>query len=538
MGSSRTNTPRNAPPGADQHVLTDQPPRKETRLLLAKFLTPLAAAIAAIILILTTGLYGQETENLNSDLIRIQVSAHEFYENSVRYDAKALRSIMDALKRDDKLLDVFARNDRRELYEYTATLFEDLRRDFDITHFYFTKPDRINLLRVHAPKRHSDKINRFTTIQAEQSGTIAYGVELGPLGTFTLRVVSPWYDKQTRELVGYVELGMETDRVLQKMRDFFGIDVIVAVRKEFLERKKWEAGMRALSRTPEWDRFNDVVLSVQSPSAITPELNEHYAQRDSGPANSILEFLNGDTLKQHISIPLQDAGGRSIAEMTLVVDVSREMQEAQNRVFFGSVSALVIGGLLIAFFYWQVGRVGRRIDHDEQELKRLASQDGLTKLYNRRMFNVLLNEEIDRSARYNRSTSLLMIDIDSFKHVNDTYGHQAGDTILKELSARLMREARAIDRVCRYGGEEMSIVLPETDAQLGRQIAERIRNSIESLPFDIGDGQTIPITVSIGVAVYPLHANAETTLILAADNALYAAKKRGRNRVCTHAQDD
>jgi len=154
------------------------------------------------------------------------------------------------------------------------------------------------------------------------------------------------------------------------------------------------------------------------------------------------------------------------------------------------------------------------------------------------MFNVLLNEELGRSARYKRSTSLLMIDIDHFKHVNDTYGHQAGDAILKELSTRLMREARAIDRVCRYGGEEMSIVLPETDTKLGYQIAERIRQSIESLPFDTGNGQTIPITVSIGVASYPLHARSETSLILAADNALYAAKEGGRNRVCTHAQDD
>ena len=110
-----------------------------------------------------------------------------------------------------------AQRDRDMLLKHATPLFKDIRRDYKITHFYFTGIDRVNLLRVHAPLRYGDTIDRITTLQAEHSGTVAYGVELGPLGTFTLRLVSPWYDPKTNKLIGYVELGMEIDQIIHKL---------------------------------------------------------------------------------------------------------------------------------------------------------------------------------------------------------------------------------------------------------------------------------------------------------------------------------
>jgi diguanylate cyclase (GGDEF)-like protein len=143
----------------------------------------------------------------------------------------------------------------------------------------------------------------------------------------------------------------------------------------------------------------------------------------------------------------------------------------------------------------------------------------------------LLKEETVRAQRFNHPVSLLMLDIDHFKHVNDTHGHGAGDVVLKGLSDLLMKQVRAVDRVCRYGGEEFTVILPETDAALAMQIAERMRAEVERQPFDIGGGKTIGITVSIGVATYPQHLDSPEEVIKAADVALYAAKRAGRNRV-------
>jgi diguanylate cyclase (GGDEF)-like protein len=143
----------------------------------------------------------------------------------------------------------------------------------------------------------------------------------------------------------------------------------------------------------------------------------------------------------------------------------------------------------------------------------------------------LLKEETVRAQRFNHPVSLLMLDIDHFKHVNDTHGHKAGDVVLKGLSDLLMKQVRAVDRVCRYGGEEFTVILPETDAAVAMQIAERMRAEVERQPFDIGGGKTIGITVSIGVATYPQHLDSPEEVIKAADVALYAAKRAGRNRV-------
>lgn len=169
--------------------------------------------------------------------------------------------------------------------------------------------------------------------------------------------------------------------------------------------------------------------------------------------------------------------------------------------------------------------------HLQRELENLATHDGLTNLYNHRMFNKMINDEIKRSQRYNQPLSLLMLDIDHFKQVNDSYGHLTGDMILRKLGEMLMEEARNIDRVCRYGGEEIMVILPETEAHHAVEVAERLRQTVESKWFPISEDDKIAITVSIGVGSFPLHAQTESELITAADTALYAAKGNGRNRV-------
>lgn len=167
-------------------------------------------------------------------------------------------------------------------------------------------------------------------------------------------------------------------------------------------------------------------------------------------------------------------------------------------------------------------------------LQEQAVRDGLTGLYNRRYLDEMLEREVSRARREGIPLSLVMLDIDHFKRVNDTYGHQAGDEVLKILAATLMADIRAEDMACRYGGEEFLILLPNMPLSAALARAEVWRRSVEALCIVHGNFP-IRFTVSLGVAAYPEHAKTPDDLTRCADQALYRAKDAGRNRVLAYA---
>jgi diguanylate cyclase (GGDEF)-like protein len=167
-----------------------------------------------------------------------------------------------------------------------------------------------------------------------------------------------------------------------------------------------------------------------------------------------------------------------------------------------------------------------------QETQQLSITDGLTGVWNRRYLELTLRKEIDRAHRFQRTLSVLMIDIDRFKRVNDRHGHRRGDEVLIELTRRIMGTIRSqIDFLARYGGEEFVIVLPETPAEGARIVAEKVSAAIRDHSFDGQVGPPISTTVSVGVASYPLDGTTANDVIQAADLALYRAKRAGRDRV-------
>lgn len=166
-----------------------------------------------------------------------------------------------------------------------------------------------------------------------------------------------------------------------------------------------------------------------------------------------------------------------------------------------------------------------------QRLEELSNTDPLTQLANRRQLMRVLVQEFQRSFRGGHPLSLVMIDIDHFKSINDTYGHQQGDEVLKVLAETLRSQLRDYDLASRFGGEEFAMVLPETDPLHATQVAERIREVVANLKFG-GVLEKLKMTVSLGVATYPDDAiKGIEDLIRLADDALYAAKREGRNRV-------
>ena len=181
-------------------------------------------------------------------------------------------------------------------------------------------------------------------------------------------------------------------------------------------------------------------------------------------------------------------------------------------------------------------RVGRRIlslQRDlvgaQEELRFQATHDALTLLWNRGALLDMLHTEIQRTQRTHSALGVLMIDADHFKPVNDTWGHLAGDAVLKQMARRILHATRSYDMAGRYGGEEFLVLLPGCGPDQTLGSAERLRSAVAAEPFD-GGGQQIPLTVSIGATVVPDFAQSETEILSLADAALYQAKSEGRNR--------
>jgi diguanylate cyclase (GGDEF)-like protein len=170
-------------------------------------------------------------------------------------------------------------------------------------------------------------------------------------------------------------------------------------------------------------------------------------------------------------------------------------------------------------------------------LREEAIHDPLTGLYNRRYLEETLRRELARAGRDGHPLSILMGDIDSFKRLNDTYGHQAGDEVLRALGRVLQRHARSSDIPCRYGGEEFVLVLPDMPPEAARERAELLRRDFADVHIASG-GAELVATLSIGVSDYPRHGKTANELIGAADLALYEAKRSGRNRVCHAGPSD
>lgn len=170
-----------------------------------------------------------------------------------------------------------------------------------------------------------------------------------------------------------------------------------------------------------------------------------------------------------------------------------------------------------------------------EKTEMMAITDELTKLYNHRYFVKSLNDELKRAGRYKQNLSLVMIDVDFFKNYNDTHGHLKGNDVLKEIARILAGTVRDVDIVARYGGEEFSIILPQTDKEKAVATAERIRAAVEG--FNFYKGETQPggrVTISLGVATFPHDGKASSDVVGRADEALYQAKREGKNRVCVY----
>ncbi len=229
--------------------------------------------------------------------------------------------------------------------------------------------------------------------------------------------------------------------------------------------------------------------------------------------DDFIDRFNLKEMKSIVSVPLKVRGEAIGAINAAQIEFARNFKEADKR-FLTTLANQIAIAIENARMY--------------NQMQELATKDGLTKLYNHSYFQEALDREIENAQRNQIPLSLLMMDIDKFKNFNDTYGHQVGDEVLKELAKLLQKEVRSVDTVARYGGEEFSIILPGTDEKEAYQVAIRINEKVRNMVVKYEELK-LNVTISIGVASYGL-GGSKKELINQADQACYAAKNLGRDQ--------
>ncbi|MDP2829414.1 MAG: EAL domain-containing protein [Sulfuricellaceae bacterium] len=327
-------------------------------------LLPLALVLAVLMGILHYGLYRHEKTGADEDFVLDMQSAQTYFQRALLRRSEKLGAALEVILRDELFQAALRAKDRDALLKRAAPLFKDFHDQYGITHFYFEDAKRVNVLRVHQPERHGDTIDHFTTLTAERTGASASGVELGPLGTFTLRAVAPMYD--SKGLIGYVELGEEIEEVLHGVQAIVGTDHLLAIDKQFLKRKAWEDGMLLLGRPADWERLPDAVIAHQTLDLPSESVTRILSQEEKSSQDMDLEI--GAKHYYAGTIPVKDASGRKVGKLLVLRDKTQSLAEMKAILRSLSLYYLALGGALLTMFYLITTRVQRRLEKARQDI--------------------------------------------------------------------------------------------------------------------------------------------------------------------------
>jgi len=333
-------------------------------------LLPLGSALIILMAISVFFTYALHTRHIHNETQGHLSKVKKLFKMELDEDAQLLSGIIAFLQKDKDLQGAWLAQDRGVLLSDAIPLFKNIHSKHKVTHFYFHGLDRVCFLRVHNPSKHSDDINRFTLAGAVEDGKLHYGLELGPLGTFTLRVVRPW--RINGKLVGYIELGEEIEHITSELTETLGVELCFILNKSYLDRAPWEEGMRMLGRESHWEQFPNFVVSSSTFGKIPPALNkcleglvsceeeEHFSET--------LEMTIADHSYQGQFLPLVDASSQDVGDIVVLADITNALSELQVCLIRLTVSCTVVGSILFGFFYFYVGGIENKLTQSYSKL--------------------------------------------------------------------------------------------------------------------------------------------------------------------------
>ncbi|MCP3931731.1 MAG: PAS domain S-box protein, partial [Bacteroidetes bacterium] len=319
---------------------------------------------------------------------------NNLFKKLLQEEIKVMNGQIDFIKTNQTLLASFLAGDRSILADNARSLFERMRSTYRITHFYFHETDKTCFLRVHSPNRHGDIIDRFTLERTVSTGKPHHGIELGPFGTFMLRVVYPWMVDD--KLEGYIELGMEIEHITQFIKQVEDLDLFLLIEKKFLDRKKWETGLKILSRKGNWGLFEDFVIIDQTMEGSVDLNQKLILHKNQNNHDFIFSYKFTNRHYKGKFNDLIDVGGRNVGEIVSLVDITAQRTGLVKETLIIAGIFFVTGGGLFLLFNTYIGEIQNRlITSKAQLLSEITERKQIEKaLKNNQSF---LNNIIDQS---------------------------------------------------------------------------------------------------------------------------------------------
>ncbi|MDA3852042.1 MAG: diguanylate cyclase [Spirochaetaceae bacterium] len=413
---------------------------------------------------------------------------------------------------------------REELLSNLDDFYQTIGK-YHFQQFHFHSPENTSFLRFLLPEKYGDDLSRirYSVNKANTFGIPIAGFEEGRFFN-GYRFVFP-INQDSLDL-GSVELSIPMKTLIDQLEQLYDIQAQFIMENESMERDIWRNDYDNYSL---WDVDPRFVLEdeITEQSLFEHEISKKtYEQlqqsitenQSSGTSFSEIIKIYGEKAIASF-MPINNIMGETVGWVFILGDYSDIA--LQNKRFLGFIFLLSLLYFILLLFtiYYR---------SSQKKLEKLASLDNLTGVFNRSMLFQLLHMQEEFFKRYDTSYSVIMIDIDYFKRVNDDFGHQAGDRVLSMMSEVLKTQIRSSDIVGRYGGEEFLIILPEIDQNGAFQVAEKLREMVEQTDFSIDRS----VTISCGVAQKKSPEVSPEELVNQADRLLYQAKNQGRNRVC------
>ncbi len=455
----------------------------------------------------------------------------KIYTNTFNQITKHYDSIANNILLNQEIIDAFERGDRKKLYSLTKPIYEELLIEnpyLYIMHFH-TKDSR-SFLRLHKPNKYGDDLSSFRHIinNVNRLKIKQTGMEVGRYG-ISYRTALPVFNKNG-EHMGSFELGIDINYIFKLFNEAYGFDSILLLKKNIFQTI-YENNKELNNR-----QFSDEYFLV-TPDADLLDDN----------SSTTLEHLNASILESKYSLIENESRSNLVFVVTKLNSViDEEIGEIlfiKNLNFYTDQAKIIrnitiaLGLSLIILSFYFLRRIFKdftstlyayqnKIEIKNRSLSKLINIDHLTKVNNRKSIETILRKEFNRAKRYKHPLSLILLDIDDFKKINDNHGHNMGDKVLKEFAKIVSSTVRESDFIGRWGGEEFILVATETDLKDATHLAEKIRKEVSKFSFSSLE----KVSCSIGIAQLKDQENADI-FVNQADLAMYDAKNSGKDRI-------
>lgn len=498
-------------------------------------LIPLVLGVIMLMAVFVIAELVRERQSLADTRERTIAAVNEAFGLAIQRDTDTLGAVLKAISSNPQLRASFRSGARDKLYREAKPLFEGLRRDHGITHFYFIRPDREMFLRVQRPASFGDSIQRTTLLQAEQRNTTSSGLELGQKGVFTLRVVEPWRDADGT-LIGYIELGKEIDRTLAQLHELTGVELYLLVNKRFLKRDQWIEGMDMIARTEQWDRLPAHVVTGRTRNA-TDELLSAYPGIEGATARfgAPQQVRVAGRPVEFSAQPLVDVSGRSVGTIVLAHDLSTLESRQQRFIILVITGSILAGAVLLVIGFRLIDKAYASLNFSRELIEALhesGNRDNVTGMLDRDAFADILTQELISAANRSAPCAMLRIAVDDYSRMTADGENDTADKALQVVARQIRKIVRPSDAVGRHEGGEFAVILPGMSAGAAYSVARRIYEGVATAGFSDPNDKR-PLTVSIGVAASPIHGENPAELLDAANRALQSARGNETNRVET-----